>query len=55
MRFELKQYVTIAVSGEQGQVIGRAEFAHAEPSYLVRYKCADGRALEAWWNESALV
>lgn len=54
MKFELKKTVTIAASGEQGEVIGRAEYAHAEPSYLVRYKCADGRAVEAWWTESAL-
>lgn len=54
MKYELKQTVTIAASGEQGEVIGRAEYAHSEPSYLVRYKCADGRAVESWWSESAL-
>jgi len=54
MKYELKQTVTIAASGETGEVIARAEYATSEPSYLLRYKCADGRAVEAWWAESAL-
>ena len=54
MKYELKQNVTIATSGEQGEVIARAEYATSEPSYLLRYKCADGRAVESWWSESAL-
>jgi len=53
-KFELKQQVTIAVSGEQGTVIGRAEYEHSENTYWVRYKSADGRAVESWWSESAL-
>lgn len=54
MKFNLKQIVVITASGEQGEVIARAEYVVAEPSYLIRYKCADGRAVEAWWTESAL-
>ncbi len=54
VKYELMQSVTIATSGEQGEVIGRAEYVHAEPSYLVRYQAADGRAEEVWWTESAL-
>ena len=53
MKYTLKQQVTIAASGEQGEVIARAEYS-AEPSYLLRYKSADGRAVEEWWAESAL-
>ena len=53
-KFELQQTVTIAASGEAGEVIGRAEYTTSESSYLVRYKAGDGRATEAWWNESAL-
>jgi len=53
-KFELKQQVTITASGETGEVIGRAEYQTAENSYLIRYKCADGRAVEAWWTEYAL-
>ena len=54
MKFELKQTVTISASGEVGEVIGRAEYTTSEPQYMLRYKSADGRAVEAWWAESAL-
>jgi len=53
-KFELNNLVVIKCSEEQGDVIGRAEYSNAERSYLVRYKAADGRAVEAWWAESAL-
>lgn len=53
-KFELKQAVTVTTSGENGEVIGRAEYSYAERSYLVRYKAGDGRAVESWWTESAL-
>lgn len=54
MLYELNQEVTLAVRGKKGTVIGRAEYSFSDPSYLVRYKCADGRAVESWWPESAL-
>ena len=54
MKFELGCAVVIVASGEKGEVIGRAEYLKGEDSYLVRYKAADGRAVEAWWGESAL-
>jgi len=53
-KFKLNEPVTIAASGEQGIIIGRAEYVHSENSYLLRYKAADGRAQESWWTESAL-
>lgn len=53
-KYELKQSVTIAASGEVGEVLARAEYAMSENSYYLRYKAADGRATEAWWAESAL-
>ena len=53
-KFDLKAKVTIAASGEQGEVIGRAEHVYAENNYNVRYKAGDGRAVESWWTESAL-
>lgn len=53
-KFELKQKVTIAISGETGEVVGRAQYIAHENTYLVRYKSADGRAVESWWDESAL-
>lgn len=52
-QFALGAAVAITVSSEKGVVIGRAEYINAENSYLVRYKAADGRAVESWWNESA--
>jgi hypothetical protein len=52
--FELDQQVKLSVSGEAGTVIGRAEYTNSRNSYLVRYKSADGRAVEVWWSEDAL-
>lgn len=53
--FGLGDCVKMLRSTEDGQVIGRAEFLHAEPSYLVRYEDATGRQTEQWWGESALI
>lgn len=53
-RFDLGQTVTIDVSGEQGTVIGRAEYQNGEDQYQLRYRTADGRGLESWWADSAL-
>ncbi|WP_261533587.1 hypothetical protein [Burkholderia multivorans] len=53
-KFALGVRVTIATSGEAGEVIGRAEYATSENGYLVRYQSSDGGAVEAWWGESAL-
>lgn len=54
LKYQLNQPVKIRASEEQGEIIGRAEYSTAEPGYLVRYKAADGRAVEAWWTQSAL-
>lgn len=54
LKFDLNDTVSITVSGETGTVIGRAEYVTMQPGYLVRYRSADGRAVEAWWNEDAL-
>lgn len=55
MKFQLGTKVLIAISGEAGQIIGRAEYLDSHPQYYVRYTAADGRATTAWWEESALV
>ena len=52
--FEMNQSLQIACSGETGTVVGRAQYTTGEDTYLLRYKCADGRAVEGWWPESAL-
>lgn len=54
-KFDLQEKIKIAISGERGEVIGRAEYVHAEASYFVRYVTADGRAVEQWWTESSIV
>lgn len=53
-KFNLGQTVVISVSGETGEVIARAEYKTSAESYYVRYRSADGRAVEAWWQEDAL-
>lgn len=42
------------LSGEAGEILGRAEYSNSENSYFVRYIAADGRLVEAWWQESAI-
>lgn len=54
MKFELGRTVRLIYTDEEGRIIGRAEYEESESSYLVRYRAADGRQTEAWWNESAL-
>jgi len=43
------------LSGEQGYIIGRAEYAEAADGYLIRYKSADGCLVESWWTEFAIL
>ena len=52
--YALGDSVKIKHSKESGTIIGRAEYPHSECTYLIRYQAADGRAVEAWWNESAI-
>jgi hypothetical protein len=53
-RFDLEAAVTLALSGEKGIVIGRAQFLDSDDQYQVRYKDALGKCEEKWWGESAL-
>lgn len=52
--FELNEAVRLEMSGEHGRVIGRAEYAHVPPQYLVRYVAADGRQVEEWFDSTAI-
>ena len=52
--FSLQDAVQLNLSGEQGIVIGRAEYDHMPPQYNVRYVAADGRQVEAWLDGGAL-
>ena len=47
--YNLEQAVILKFSREVGVVIGRAEYMSMEDQYLIRYKAADGRQVEAWW------
>jgi hypothetical protein len=51
--FAMNQKVTL-LSGERGHIIGRAEYQHSCPSFLVRYKAGDGRLVESWWVADAM-
>lgn len=53
-KFQLCELLTIACSGETGECIARSENLISDPQYLLRYKSADGRAVEAWWSQEAL-
>ena len=44
--------VQITVSGEEGQVKGRAEYVNQSNAYLIHYRAADGRAVDSWFDES---
>jgi len=54
-KFKLKEELKIDASNEAGSVIARAEYNANEDQYLLRYQAADGRAVESWWGESALI
>jgi len=53
-KFDLKATATITVSGEKGTIVARSENIRVENQYLVEYRAADGRAVEAWFFESQL-
>lgn len=53
-KFQLGQGISIIVSEESGEIIGRAEYSHMQPNYFVRFKDSTGRAREEWWTEDAL-
>jgi hypothetical protein len=52
-RFSMGDRASLSHSGEEGEIVGRAEYLNAENGYLFRYKAGDGRQVEAWWAESA--
>ena len=53
-RFNLGDRVKLVESDETGIVMGRAEYAHSEDAYYVRYRAGDGRQVESWWGDSAI-
>lgn len=52
--FKLKDDVKLILSGEKGQVTGRAQYTDSNPMYRVRYVAADGRQVCDWLSEDAI-
>lgn len=50
----LGQAVALALSGEKGIVVGRAEYDNSEDGYYVRYVDANGCQQSEWFGESAI-
>lgn len=53
-KYDLKSRVKLNESEEHGEIVGRAEYAYTENTYLIRYKAGDERQVETWWGESTL-
>lgn len=65
--FKLSQQVGLALSkqrrdqisdprpAEIGVVIGRSQYTNCNPQYLVRDVAADGRQIEEWLSEDAII
>lgn len=53
-KHKLKAKVQLTESGEIGTVVRRLDSIDSRPQYAVRYKAADGRQTEAWWDDSAV-
>lgn len=54
--FAFNELVRITRSGETGTVAAVMRNKRVtEPSYLVEYKAADGRAVDSWFAESELI
>lgn len=46
--------VTVTISEEEGHIKARAEYTHGPNQYLIHYRAADGRAVDAWFEEGEL-
>ena len=53
-KFQLSQSVVVAASGEAGYIKSRAESVSHVNQYLIHYKAAGGRAIDAWFDENDL-
>ncbi|EFF76068.1 hypothetical protein [Achromobacter piechaudii] len=53
-KFEIGAEVHLAMSGEKGVVVGRAEYEAMPPNYFVRYVAADGRLTDGWFEGQVL-
>ena len=53
-KHELGHVVAVTISGEEGHVKARAEYTNCTNQYLIHYLAADGRAVDAWFDEGEL-
>ena len=53
--YDLEQRVSLLESGETGTIVGRAEYTNHMNQYFIRYKAGDGRQVESWWAEDAII
>ncbi|WP_445496668.1 hypothetical protein [Photorhabdus sp. SF281] len=53
-RYNLKQAVKINISGEVGEIKGRAEYINNLNDYLISYRASNGCASEKWFDESEI-
>lgn len=53
-KHELGQVVKVTISGEEGHIKARAEYTNMCNQYLIHYLAADGRAVDAWFEEGEL-
>lgn len=54
-KFVIGANVSLSMSGEKGEIIGRAEYKTESNKYYVRYVTAQGSQTEDWISENALV
>lgn len=54
-KFNLSQIVSVSVSGEVGHIKSRSDSVTHSNQYLIHYKAADGRAVDAWFDEQDLI
>lgn len=53
-KYSMHAQVSLALSSEAGVVRARAEYFTGNRCYLVAYKAADGRQVDAWVDEDLL-
>lgn len=53
-KHQIGQVVQVTISGEEGHVKARAEYNAGPNQYFIHYLAADGRAVDAWFEEGEL-
>lgn len=53
--FNLGDKVSLKLSGEEGEVVGRAHFNNAPPQYYLRFKGGDGCQRTGWFMAEDLI